>query len=92
MLRLVNVTEQLLFELMDDVLQKIPDFCGCERCRMDVAAIALNQLPTNYVVTEEGEVKKRVSILEMQMRIDVTQAVVKAAELVARRPHHARKN
>lgn len=92
MLRLVNVTEHLLFDMLDDILKGIKGFCGCKRCRMDVAAIALNNLPTNYVVTDEGEVKKRAAILEMQKRIDITQAVIKAAEIVSMRPHHSRED
>ncbi|MCF8010580.1 MAG: late competence development ComFB family protein [Clostridiales bacterium] len=90
MVCLVNVTERLLDELLDDILSKVDNFCGCERCRKDVAAIALNTLPANYVATEEGEVKKRVSLLEAQMRIDVTQAVMKAVEIVSKNPHHER--
>jgi len=91
MLRLVNVTELLLFEMLDNTLKRIEGFCGCERCRMDVAAVALNNLPANYVVTGEGEVKKRVAGLEMQMRIDIAQAIIRAAEIVTKRPHHSRK-
>jgi competence protein ComFB len=90
--RLVNVTEILLFEILDSILKDIPEFCGCDRCRMDVAAIALNNLPTSYVVTGEGEVKKRIAVLEVQMRTDITQAIVRAAEIVMKQPHHHRDN
>lgn len=90
MLRLVNVTELLLFDILDDVLAEYGNFCGCERCRMDVAAIALNNLPTNYVVTEEGEVKKRVAALAFQMRVDITLAIFKGVEIVRKHPHHTR--
>lgn len=88
--RLVNVTELLLFEILDSTLKEIEDFCKCERCRMDVAAIALNNLPTNYVVTGEGEVRKRISALDMQIRTDIIQAIVRAAGIVAKCPHHSR--
>lgn len=92
MAHLVNVTKIILFEILDSVLKEIPEFCGCERCRLDVAAIALNNLPTSYVVTGEGEVKKRIAVLEVQMRTDITQAIVRAAEIVMKQPHHLRDN
>jgi len=90
MSRLVNVTELLLFEILDSTLKGVEGFCACERCRIDVAAIALNNLPTNYVVTDEGEVKKRISVLHMQIRIDLTQAIIRAAKEVMKQPHHSR--
>lgn len=90
MLRLVNVTEQLVFEVLNNVLPNVKGFCDCERCRMDVVAIALNNLPTNYVVTDEGEVKKRVGVLVAQKQVDIFQALYRAAEIVIKRPHHDR--
>jgi len=83
---LINVTETTLFEQLKKIMDK-RDICKCERCRLDIAAIALNNLPPNYVVTTEGEVVRAIS---PQLKIDVQRELENAIALVAKRPHHER--
>ncbi|MHB8916439.1 MAG: late competence development ComFB family protein [Desulfocucumaceae bacterium] len=83
---LINVTETTLFEQLKKIIDK-RDICKCERCRLDIAAIALNKLPPNYVVTTEGEVVRAIS---PQLKIDVQRELENAISLVAKRPHHER--
>lgn len=85
MLKLVNTLEYLVLEKIDDLLQRDETICRCERCRLDIAAIALNSLPPSYVVTVEGEVLKQIN---RQLKVDVLGAVSKAIEKVKENPHH----
>lgn len=85
---LKNYMEDMVWLLLDDVLQKWPEVCRCTICRHDIAAIALNNLKPRYVVREQGEVYSRVSVLEAQYRADVYTALTKAILLVQEKPRH----
>lgn len=83
-MRLVNVMELLVFDIIDEIIEQ-NNVCNCARCRLDIAAIALNNLPPTYVVTAEGEsVKSSMA----QHRIDALQMVNRAVKIVQKRPHH----
>jgi competence protein ComFB len=86
-LNIKNYMEEVVYDLMDDILKDI-NVCKCEKCRMDTAAIALNQLPPKYIVTEKGELYSRISALRQQFEVDVIAAITKAAVLVKRTPRH----
>lgn len=83
-MRLINATEIILLEQLNKIIGQ-RDICKCERCRLDIAAIALNNLPPNYVVSTEGEVIKTIS---PQLKIDVQRQLEHAIALVSARPHH----
>ncbi len=88
---IVNVMERLVEETLEDILKANKDtFCGCRRCRLDTAAIALNNLSPAYVVTEEGEILLRTNSLRQQFKVDIIKAVTEALALVRKNPHHER--
>lgn len=82
-----NYMEEIVFTTIDDVLKDII-MCKCDRCRMDIAAKALNDLPPQYVVTEKGEVYSKIKNLKVQFEVDVISAITKAAVIVKRNPRH----
>lgn len=88
MYRLINVMEILVTETIKEVLKTNKNLCGCKRCQLDVAAIALNKLPTSYVVTAEGEVLLRSNALKQQFKVDILRAITEAVEVVSKKPHH----
>jgi competence protein ComFB len=51
--------------------------------------MALNDLPTKYVVSEKGELYTKLNELEQQFEIDVETAIIKAAVIVSRNPKHS---
>ena len=85
---LKNYMEDAVFQVLDSVLATRPDVCNCERCRLDIAALALNQLPSKYVVTEKGEIYARTQKLHHQFEADVIPAILEAIEKVAGNPRH----
>jgi len=87
-----NITQDIVFEKLEDVFRLFPDVCTCTRCRLDIAALALNQLPPRYVVTDIGAVYSKVSVLESQIRADTVQALTRAIETVRKVPRHAEKH
>ncbi|HWP51466.1 MAG TPA: late competence development ComFB family protein [Clostridia bacterium] len=48
-----NVMEELVEDKVDR-LWKTHTACTCERCREDVIALSLNNLPPQYVVSDAG--------------------------------------
>lgn len=88
MAHLKNYMEEIVFHQIKDILKDINNMCDCEQCIMDIAAIALNDLPPKYVVTEKGEVYSKISALKQQFDVDVIAAITKAAVIVKRKPKH----
>lgn len=87
MLILRNSMEELVNNILADIIEDL-DVCKCERCIMDISAIALNNLPPKYSVTDKGELYTKVNILRMQVEVDVITALTKAAKLVKDKPNH----
>ncbi len=82
-----NYMEEIVFSLMKEILEDI-NMCTCEKCVNDIAAIALNDLPPKYIVSEKGELYSKIDALRQQFEVDVIAAVTKAAVLVKRKPRH----
>lgn len=85
---LKNYMEDAVFQVLNSVLATRPDVCKCERCRLDIAALTLNQLSPKYVVTEEGEIYAKTQKLHHQFEADVIPAILSAMEKVAKNPRH----
>lgn len=82
-----NYMEEIVFNLIQEVLDDI-NMCSCDKCILDIAAIALNDLPPKYIVTEKGELYSKINALKQQFEVDVIAAITKAAVLVKRSPRH----
>lgn len=67
-----------------------PEFtgCTCERCKNDVAALALNRLKPKYVVTEQGEILGKLDIYEPQVQVNILAAVIAANKIVQENKSH----
>ncbi|QDR80328.1 late competence development ComFB family protein [Sporomusa termitida] len=83
-----NFMEDLVWQRLDEVLTRHPKACGCEKCRYDIAALALNFLPPRYVVTDQGETYTRIKGLEQQFNVDIITALSHAIQIVCQQPHH----
>ena len=87
MYKLKNYMEELVMKKTDDIL-KLMNICKCEKCRLDIMALALNELPTSYVVSEKGELYTKLKELEQQFEVSVDTAIIKAAVVVNKNPKH----
>lgn len=87
MSQIKNYMEEIVFSLMREVLEDI-NVCCCDKCVIDIAAIALNDLPPRYIVSEKGELYSKINSLKQQFEVDVISAITKAAVLVKRSPRH----
>ncbi|MEG0979189.1 MAG: late competence development ComFB family protein [Oscillospiraceae bacterium] len=82
---LYNLTEKLVLEKLDKVLDSMK-CCKCDRCKMDIIAMALNSLEPHYVVKSRGVIEDKE--LEQEITQEATSAVLKAALSVRRKPRH----
>lgn len=83
-----NFMESAVSEALQIVLAKMPDICKCERCRLDMMALALNKLPPKYTVTHSGEVFTRLNMWNLGNQAAVLSEVTRAAMVVASHPSH----
>lgn len=88
MVELKNYMEELVWDHLDRVLDQYPAVCRCEKCRYDMAALALNNLPPRYVVTDKGKTYTKVKTLEQQFETDIITAITQAVEKVAHAMRH----
>lgn len=82
-----NLMEEIVLQNIAELMAK-EKICKCKRCQLDVAAIALNNLPPRYVVTSEGATYAKADFLEIQKYVDVIGAIAKAIKLVKESPRH----
>lgn len=71
-----------------DMVMKETGMCTCERCKLDVIALALNELPPKYVATKKGQLYSKLNILESQFSVDVISALTKAVNVVKENKRH----
>ena len=82
---------QTLVEDKADKYMRMFGLCTCNRCRIDVVALALSNLPPKYVVAKPHELIPRLSMYEQKFSVVVVTQVMSACRKVLDRPHHQRK-
>jgi competence protein ComFB len=88
MYHLKNYMEILVDEILPMMLDKENQICKCEKCILDIKAIALNRLPPKYIVRDIGEIYRRYDELGKQLEIDAMEAILRAIDLVKMYPKH----
>ncbi len=80
---------QALVEAKTDKYIKLFGLCTCARCRTDVVALALTNLPAKYVVTSSREMVPLLSVYEGQYSTAVISQVMNACKKVMEHPRHS---
>lgn len=84
-----NFSEIEVNNRLNTLLKGYNNICKCEKCKLDIKALALNSLSARYIVSEEGETYKNIMAeINKQEIIDVTTAIIKAIETVSANPKH----
>lgn len=87
-MKLKNYMEDVVFHLMIDIVKDMEDVCKCEKCMCDIAALSLNRLKPQYVVTEKGQAYSKVLEMYTQFQVDVTTAIMESIQHVSQNPRH----
>ena len=89
MYNLKNFSEVEVTKLLDEILNRYDNICKCQKCRLDIKAVALNSLSSKYIVSEIGEIyTTALTEINKQETINVTTAIIKAIEIVSKNPKH----
>ncbi|MDO9392334.1 MAG: late competence development ComFB family protein [bacterium] len=86
--KLTNYMERIVKEELARVMLSRPGICSCRVCQLDVMALALNQLPSQYVVSEGGHIHTMVNMAHDQFKTQVLVAIVNAINSVSTHPRH----
>jgi len=87
-MELKNYMEELVTQVLDELLAKQKAKCKCARCRLDIAALALNNLPPKYAVTDIGRAHTKLEAAKAQFQIDIVRELTRAIEKVSENPRH----
>lgn len=87
-MRVHNYLEEIVERLTDNYADRTPDFCGCEQCKADVAAMVLTKLQPAYASTTVGHAIRSVTVEQPGVQAKAMVEIVQAAEKIAANPHH----
>lgn len=82
-----NITQTLVEQKVDKYI-KLFGLCTCPRCRIDVIALALSNLPAKYVVARRHEMVPMLSIYEGKFNAAIISQVMNACKQVMEHPRH----
>lgn len=91
-MELKNYKEYAVDHVLPNILKAFPDICTCEKCLLDIKAIALNNLEPQYVVTDKGELFAQVKEMSLQYEANIMKAVLDGISVVSSNPMHGNKN
>lgn len=87
MYKLRNYMEILVDQMFDTATRGI-DVCKCEKCTLDIKAIALNELKPRYIVADDTELYIKMNLFQQQFHTDIIAALTKGTMLVASSARH----
>ncbi|MGJ7044588.1 late competence development ComFB family protein [Thermoanaerobacterium thermosulfurigenes] len=86
-MELKNYMEEAVKDVIDNVLKDL-DVCKCDKCKLDIMSLTLNNLPPKYYDTEKGEIYTKVNELKRQFEVDIISQITKAAFYVNQHKRH----
>ena len=86
--QMVNKMELAVKQTIEEIFERNPNLCKCGRCRMDMEALALNSLPSRYVVTDFGDIMTQFDLESFQWKTDVMIALIRSLDVVKKHPRH----
>lgn len=87
-MKVYNYMEDIVSDELEKLLGSAGDICKCQKCKLDMAAWALNRLPPQYIVTEKGRVFTKLNEQNIQFQVDIMREVTKAILNISRNPKH----
>ncbi|OIK11661.1 late competence development ComFB family protein [Bacillus sp. MUM 13] len=87
----INVMEEIVVALVQFLMTgtEYQTFCKCSKCKTDIIALSLNNLPNHYVTTEEGRKRVMEQLNSLDNRKWINKRIIKAIHVVGKYPQHA---
>lgn len=83
-----NIVEEMVLNCLDEVLERKPEICRCDKCRADIIAFTLNHLHPRYVVSDRGGTIAKAAYLEKSLQVALLVAITEAVEQINAFPRH----
>jgi competence protein ComFB len=83
--RVINICEELAWQVLGEVLPRIPDACRCEQCQLDIFTLTLNKLPPHYV-TGKRQFQEMLKLKKVEYQTRITDAIAQAVAKVRANP------
>lgn len=80
--------ERIVREIHLELAALHPEFCACEQCADDVAALVMNQTRPRYTTTGLGWAVENADLHSDQSRAELSVLVFDAMRRVAEQPRH----
>ncbi len=87
-MELKNYKEYAVDHVLPNLLRAFPNICKCDKCLMDIKAIALNNLEPQYIVTDKGGLYAQVKEMSLQYEANIMKAVLDGISVVSDKPMH----
>lgn len=81
-----NYMEDIVLEKIGHTMDMLKA-CTCEKCKKNVMAMTLNELPPAYMAVEADQVENAVRQLRAGVEVKVSAALIKAVQTVKAAPH-----
>lgn len=87
-MELKNYKELAVKHVLPNLLNAFPNICKCEKCKLDIMAIALNSLEPQYIVTDTGSLYAQVVEMDLQYEANIMKAILDGISVVSTNPMH----
>lgn len=87
-MHLHNLMEDRVINIVNELLRGKNNICTCNRCKLDIAALTLNNLKPRYVVTGKGKLYAKTNMMNHQFDVDIIKEVTKSVSIVTANIHH----
>ncbi|PLX32114.1 MAG: competence protein ComFB [Clostridiales bacterium] len=87
-MKMHNYMEDVVEKVLGEHLDGASHIANCEKCRKDVLALTLNNLPAKYVVTDDDESYGKLDEIEEQNIEEIMKELKIAIEIVNISPLH----
>lgn len=81
--------EEMVRDTLDRLMTELGELASNEKVKLDVMALALNQLPPRYVVSTRGEVLSRLLVEAPQAQAEITAVLMQAIDHIRQNPANA---
>ncbi len=87
-LKVKNIMEEVVWQKISAILERMPDCCDCPKCKNDIIAITLNNIPSKYVASKQGELLSKITASELQNDTRLSAIITSAVLYVKDHPRH----
>ena len=85
--KVVNVVELLIGDRVAEYMKRDKEICLCDKCQLDVMAIALNKVAPHYITTDNYS-RGLMDLYYQERKVDIMVAIFEAIDIVKANPRH----